>query len=231
MAGRGRTKNLGSKNATITFHPEILSDSQRRVLPKIGPLLTKWGFYLAGGTALALHLGHRKSVDLDWFSPKKIKDPVGLAHQFHEVGVPFVQDSTAEGTLYGTVSRVRLSLIEYPFAMLEPTVLWPEGGCNLAALPDIAAMKLAAVAQRGSKKDFVDLHELSQRSIHLRAMLDWYRQKYKTDEVAHLLMSLTYFDDANKQDMPTMLHAVRWPAIKKMLLEWVGTISGRGRHG
>ncbi len=63
----------------MRFHVEVLAPAQRRVLGRLGPVLTARGYYLAGGTALALHLGHRRSVDLDWFTPEPLGDPLGLA--------------------------------------------------------------------------------------------------------------------------------------------------------
>jgi hypothetical protein len=87
-------------------------------------------------------------------------------------------------------------------------------------------MKLSAVASRGAKKDFVDLYALGVRSRSLPQMLEWYRQKYSVEDRAHLLYSLVYFDDANRQPMPRMLWDVNWRTTKKTIQRWVQETNG-----
>jgi len=82
-------------------------------------------------------------------------------------------------------------------------------------------MKIAAVAQRGSKKDFVDIYALASRAVSLRQMLSWYQSKYAIADVAHVLYSLSYFDDADRERMPTMIWKVKWPAVKNAIRRWV----------
>ena len=96
----------------MSFHPAILTPTQRSVLQHLSPIVTQSGFYLAGGTAVALHLGHRRSQDLDWFTTEPIADPLQLAAMLRAQGISFVTDRVAPGTLYGTVRRVRISFIE-----------------------------------------------------------------------------------------------------------------------
>src|SRR5689334_2644874 len=102
----------------MTWHPEVLALRQQRVLARVGPVLTQHGFYLAGGTAVALHLGHRRSVDLDWFSAARLPDPLRLAQDLREQGVAFVTGQVAPGTLHGSVRGVRLGLLEYRYPLL-----------------------------------------------------------------------------------------------------------------
>lgn len=149
----------------MAFHPEILTRTQKRVLKQFGPKLTARGFYLAGGTALAIHLGHRRSVDFDWFTLDSIGDGLALAQQLRAEGIPFNSSAVAPDTLHGTVSSVRVSLIRYPYPLLEPAVEWQELQSALASLADLACMKLAAVAQRGSKKDFIDIYALGMKAM------------------------------------------------------------------
>jgi hypothetical protein len=203
----------------MAWHPQAITLRQRRVLAELGPLLTKQGFYLAGGTAVALHLGHRRSVDLDWFNPE-FPDPAGLAEEIREHGIRFVTEQIATGTLHGTVRGVRVSLIRYRYPMLADVRSWP-GGIHIAARADLAAMKLLAIAQRGSKKDFVDLFALGKRANSLQRMLTWYRDKYSVNDTAHLLCSLVYFADADPDRLPRMLWDVDWRTIKNTLRRWV----------
>jgi hypothetical protein len=211
----------------MTGHPEVLSRSQTRVLGEIGPYLTGCGFYLAGGTAVALHLGHRRSVDLDWFTAERLPDPLGLAQDLRELPLPFVAGQVAPGTLHGSARRVRLSLLEYRYRLLGSLCPW-QRSAKLASRKDLAAMKIAAVAQRGAKKDFVDLYALGRRSFSLRQMLRWYQKKYAINDVAHVLYSLAYFDDADAERMPPMLWNVKWPTIKDTIRSWVHEVADKG---
>jgi hypothetical protein len=201
----------------MTGHPEVLVQRQQDVLTRLGPALNGRGFYLGGGTAVALHLWHRRSVDLDWFTADRLGDPLRLAAQLRGLGIHFVTSQTAAGTLYGTVSGVRVSLIQYHYALLKPTVLWRPGRCRVASLADLAAMKLSAVAQRGAKKDFVDLFALVRAGISLRLALRSYERKYGVTEVGHVLYALSYFDDADRERMPKMLWDIDWRTVKQSI--------------
>src|SRR5947209_6386117 len=119
----------------MNFHPEILSTRQRRVLDRLGPFLTARQCYLAGGTALALQLGHRRSVDFDWFTEDPLEVPLGLAEELRDGGIPFITTDASPGTLYGTVSGTPVSVIHLGYPLLKRAVVWRELGCRLAALP------------------------------------------------------------------------------------------------
>jgi hypothetical protein len=217
---------VGPEDQALTFHPEALGAAQARALRLLGPVVTERAFYLAGGTALAAYLGHRRSVDLDWFSGEPIEDALTLAQLLRNAGVPIEVTSVAPGTLYGTVSRVRVSLLEYRYPLLEPLTAWSEFACHLASLDDIACMKLSAVAQRGARKDFIDLYALGVKHRPLREMLRSYQKKYGITDIAHVLYSLAYFDDADRERMPRMLWPVGWRTIKQTIQQWVREIAG-----
>lgn len=212
----------------MSFHPEILKPRQREVLRSLGPAASRHGFYLGGGTAIALHLGHRRSVDFDWFRQPLIEDPLELARDLQEEGIPFVTGWTRRSTLYGTVRGVRVSFFQYRYRFLQPLVPWPEPGCQLAALEDLACMKLSAISQRGSRKDFVDLFALGRQGFSLQQMLGWYREKFEVDDVAHLLYALVYFDDADAEPRPAMLWNVTWREVKETLRRWVKSAEAWG---
>lgn len=209
----------------MNFHPEALGKAQHRVLRKLGPLVTGWGFYLTGGTALALQLGHRRSVDLDWFTPGRLEDPLRLAEELRAAAVAFRTEQVASGTLHGVVAGVRISLLEYRYSLLKPLVPLPAFVCRLAARADLAAMKLAAVAARGAKRDFVDIYALGRSGLSLRRMLAWYQRKYSVTDIAHVLYSLCYFEDADKERMPQLLWDTDWQAIKSQLSEWLQQVA------
>src|SRR5947209_16545143 len=133
----------------MSWHPEILGIRQHGLLAEMGPLMTRFGYYLAGGTAVALHLGHRRSVDLDWFTPEGLPDPLQMAQALRDNGVDFRTRQVGAGALHGSVRGVRVSLLAYRYRLLARLRTWA-GGARIAGGPDLAAMKLAAVAQRGS---------------------------------------------------------------------------------
>jgi hypothetical protein len=217
---------LGQPDSAMKIHANVLGMEQQRLLSRLGPLLAAWDYYLAGGTALALHLGHRRSLDLDWFTSRSVGDPLRLAQRLREEKLPFRTKQTARGTLHGMIAGVRVSLLEYRYRLLRPLLDAPKFGCVLASLEDLAAMKLAALAQRGAKKDFVDLYALGRMGIPLQKMLACYQQKYALQDIAHVLYSLVYFEDADRERMPVMLSRGNWRSIKKTIREWVLAVSG-----
>jgi len=208
----------------MSFHGQVLTERQRKALRLLSPKTAADGFYLAGGTAIALHLGHRRSVDLDWFLEGRIPDPLRLAEEIRDGGIPFVTGQMSGGTLYGSVHGVRVSFLEFRYPLLDALVAWPEFGCRLAGLRDLACMKLSAIAQRGSKKDFVDLFALGRNGSSLADMLAWYRAKFGVEEIGHVLYSLAYFDDADPERMPRMIWKADWKEIKRTLADWVRTV-------
>ena len=95
----------------------------------------------------------------------------------------------------------------------------------MASMEDIACMKLSAVAQRGSKKDFIDIYALGLRHFSLKEMLQLYQKKYAVRDIAHVLYGLTYFDDAERERMPKMFWSINWKTVKKTIQGWIrGTV-------
>jgi predicted nucleotidyltransferase component of viral defense system len=207
------------------FHEKVLTRDQKRALEQLGPFTFKQDFYLAGGTALAIYLGHRRSRDFDWFTTGPISDAMNLAGLIREEGIPFSVRQVARGTLNGSVSKVPVSFFEYGYPLLRKVIYWPEFGCRLASLSDIACMKLSAIAQRGHKKDFVDLYALGTKSFSLKQMLSFYQKKFSLRDIGHVLFALSYFDDAEKERMPMMLWKFQWNTMKKAIQTWVKALT------
>ena len=156
--------------------------------------------YLAGGTALALQLGHRISVDLDFFTP----------HQFRENAVELMLEKT------GVYTKVSMFYYEYP--LLEET--FPFEGIQLAGKKDIAAMKIHAIEDRGTRRDFIDTYVLAQE-YPLQTMLEYYQQKYACleDHLYTIVRALNYFEDADAEvEMPRMLIDMHWETVKEFFL-------------
>jgi hypothetical protein len=211
----------------MRHYPKSLAEPQRRLLRRLGPIVTPPGFYLGGGTALALRLGHRRSVDLDWFTDKRLGDPLRLAQNLRDAGIALITTRVDEGTLYGTISGIQVSWLEYRYPALRPREPLRAFQCELAALPDLAAMKLSAIAQRGAKKDFVDLYALFLRGMTLPQMVACYRQKFDVQDTGHLIYSLSYFEDADRERMPKLLRPMKWTSIKDAIRNRVRRAAGR----
>ena len=205
----------------MRWHLEVLDEAQREVLRRFGPVAGRLGFYLGGGTALALYFGHRSSVDFDWFTPERLEDPLVLAEELRDEGIQFEAGQVARGTLHGFVSGVRVSFFEYRYPLLGSLRSLEDFGLEVASLDDLACMKLSAVVQRGSRKDFIDVYALGTRHRSLAEMLGLYRRKYGVEDVVHVLYGLSYFDDAEREDMPRMFWDVGWDMVKATIRRWV----------
>jgi len=226
MGAKGANFHLARESGMSTLHPDILNDAQRASLPAIGKWASDEGFYLGGGTAVALYFGHRRSVDFDWFTPDKIEDPIVLAERARESGLRLRDVQVAPSTLHGLVEEVRVSFFEYPYPQIADFTAMPDHGIALASLDDLACMKLAAIAQRGSRKDFIDFYVIALRHRPLKDAIELYRRKYSIEDVAHLLVGLTYFDDADDEPMPVMLSDVSWDEVKRLFREWAKALAG-----
>lgn len=218
--------NASRTTGVVRFHEEALGAGQRRVLPSVGELARARRFYLGGGTAVAIYLGHRRSMDFDWFTSEPLVDPLALAQDLRTHNLRLTRRQVGPGTLHGTVSGVNVSYLHYRYPLLAPSVAWTSMKCDLASLDDLACMKLAAVAQRGAKKDFVDVYALGTAHRPLRKLLQLYQQKYEIEDVSHVLVALSYFDDAERERLPKTLWPVSWSTIRQTIRAWVREISG-----
>jgi hypothetical protein len=161
---------------------------------------------------LALQLGHRVSIDLNFFSADAF-DITALRRELSDVGTLQIQ-AQAQDTLHAMLDGIRISYLRSEAPFLFPTIAYR--GLQLADVRDIAAMKIIVVAGRGSRKDFVDLHAYLQAGGTLPALFETVRQRYagtSFNEV-HLLRSLVFFDDAEQEPMPRMLQDTSWEDIR-----------------
>jgi len=197
----------------MIFHPEVLTGRQVRVLDAIAPVSEAGHFYLAGGTAIALRCGHRRSEDFDWFAAR-VGRPEALAARIRKTDLGLDSLELAAGTVNCRIGEVKVQFLEFAYPLLEGTDAWPEKRVALASLRDLGAMKLLAIAQRGARKDFVDVYALLRQGMTLPNMLDDFRAKFKADPMP-VLRGLAFFDDAELEPMPEMLAAVSWPKVRK----------------
>ena len=197
------------------LHEQAVPRDTLELLKRIGAPLRDSGFYLAGGTALALRLGHRISVDLDFFHPEGFAPP-------HAIDLLKAITGESPATLQQTTGSVALMLcgtkveiLEYRYPMLKPVE--DHDGIPLCSLADNTAMKLSAILSRGAKKDFVDLSALL-ATISLPQMLEWFGEKYPNVEPFALIKSLTWFEDAEQEPDPKFLEGQSWPQMKSEIV-------------
>ncbi|MFN3414246.1 MAG: nucleotidyl transferase AbiEii/AbiGii toxin family protein [Thermoanaerobaculum sp.] len=198
-------------------HWHVVSPAVKGAYRGISAALAGTDFYLAGGTAVALRLGHRRSDDLDFFSCG-FREVNELQARLVEVFPDLVVTYVAPRTLYGLANGVQVSFFGYGYPVLTPPDELSPGLLPVAGIPDLTAMKLAAIASRGSRKDFVDLWFLLQQGITLEQSLDWFKKKYPIADIGHVIRSFFYFDEADEEPSPCMVRPVSWAEIKAFLL-------------
>lgn len=203
-----------------TFYPQTLPPDTAKLLSFIqqrNPVLLS-PFYLSGGTALSLQLGHRESEDLDFFSQTPFK-PELIERQLLEYG-KLSETELSSGTLNTYLNGVKLQFLHYPYRLIEPELVWE--GIRLSSVIDIACTKLQTIGMRGSRKDFIDIYFLL-KQIPLETFLKYTKEKYSESDYSetHILKSLVYFDDAEVQPMPRMHQDISWEQIKKEIFSAV----------
>jgi len=173
------------------------------------------GFYLVGGTALALQLAHRKSIDVDLFSNFDFDASI-LLEQIHQ-DFSYQLFYTASNTLKGCIGDINVDIMAHRYKLIaEPDVIH---GIGLLSLPDIIAMKLNAISTSGQRsKDFIDIYYLLTK-YNLEKMLEFYQVKYNQQNAAFILKSLIYFDDVDLADWPVLIEdpKLKWVDIQKRI--------------
>lgn len=171
-------------------------------------------FALVGGTNLSLKLGHRMSVDIDLFTNAAF-DRIKVYESIREKYPGVVKLGEREQTLWLTINGVKSDFIlhQYPYLQAVEAI----EGVRFLSYQDIIPMKLEAMATRGVKKDFWDLAYLLNH-FSLEQMLDYYAKKYTQSDVGHIILSLTYFEDAEKQRLnPRDLNGLTWNDVKEKI--------------
>lgn len=206
----------------MKFYSDTVPAKTQDILNKIKKIPDLQQFYLTGGTALSLYLGHRESEDLDFFAqisfhPEILQEKLA---PFGKLEITMIDEKTLNVFLDG----VKLQFLHYPYALLEPFIPWND--IQLSSIIDIACTKLITISMRGSKKDFIDLYAILQQTTlpELFSKLD---EKYSKVQYnyPHILKSLVYFADADEQPMPKMHISLEWQQVKDFIVKQVKAFS------
>lgn len=169
------------------LHYETITDEMREVGKIIFNTFSD-EFYLAGGTALALHIGHRTSIDLDYFSPQHIDTTVlktHIANSFdaHTVEITFEE----KDTLWCSIDGIKVSFITRREVLLKPVLV--ADTFRLASIEDLTVMKLSAICGRDEYKDYFDLACISQIT-DVRSWITWWQNVYSNVDVTSWIVAL-----------------------------------------
>jgi len=165
---------------------------------------------------LALQIGHRISVDFDFFTTEHF-DAAVLGNRLEQKVSGFVKERVDKNTLLGIVNKTKFSLFSYVYPLVAKPVNFLQ--IPIASIQDIAAMKVAAIADRGIKRDFIDLYFIvrKEKTVSLEETLLLYDKTFKTlqKNAVQIFRSLTFFEEAEQTNMPEMSKAVEWKDVKK----------------
>jgi hypothetical protein len=180
-------------------------------------------FVLVGGTSLALQMGHRISEDIDLFTQNDIDQEFIIDSLRKEFGKYFSVSSLSHNTINCAIANIKIDLLRHGYPYVGNIIM--EDNLRLLGLPDIAAMKLNAIAGNGTRvKDFIDVCFLLDR-FSLKQMFSFYKKKYADQDIYHVRKSLTYFEDIPLDSWKTVRfiqgNGFDFDSMKKKLIESV----------
>ncbi len=201
------------------LHLETISPDTLTLLKEIQALDEFKDTRLVGGTALALQLGHRKSIDLDFFGKfeTSLEELTAILSEFSTV----TPVSSSRMMRFLVVNGIKVDIVSYPYDWIDSPVR--AEGVALADVKDIAAMKLSAITNRGTKKDFIDYYFLLKQHP-LEELIELYRKKYRDAQLFTAIKSLSYFEDAESDPMPDMIVPVDWGDVKSTIRKEVARL-------
>jgi hypothetical protein len=189
---------------------QAIDSNTLELLRKLMSIETFAKLRLVGGASLAMQIGHRQSIDIDLFGLLEA-DEFEISEALRTTGFTRLLKRTNNISIF-LIDNIKVDLVNYPYPWIEEAIY--EDNIRLAGLQDIAAMKLSAVAGRGTKKDFIDIFFLLKK-FSLSDMLGYYNSKFHDASDMLVLKSLTYFEDAEAEEEPRMLYPLDWEEVKK----------------
>lgn len=203
------------------MHWEVIDKNRYNILEKIIQKISLDKYYLAGGTALALQTGIRESFDFDFFVQTEFDENI-LIQELEEIGKLEVT-TCRKGTVHAILENVKITFLHFENNLVEDKVTTKDiKGLYLASIKDIAIMKLIAISQRGTKKDFFDLYYICNNfNITIKDTLDILDKKYDKNRInyLHIIQSLAYFEDAEDENMPRVFIDYNWETIKNYYIK------------
>ncbi len=192
---------------------KTLSQTAQNSLAVLGESGLLKDAYLAGGSALALHLGHRYSLDFDFFTPESFEAKYFVV-ELDKLG-NFKKETIKAETILGSFNGVKFSLFHYSYPLVKKK--HPFLNLQVADPADIGAMKLAAIVDRGTKRDFIDLYFIAKEKYPPEEVLKFYDKKYQklSENIYSIIRSLRYFEDAEESVMPKMIKKISWKEVKR----------------
>jgi predicted nucleotidyltransferase component of viral defense system len=192
---------------------DILNQEQKSALALLKSNAEVAKFYLAGGTALALHLGHRYSEDFDFFTNQQF-EVEALLNSLEQLG-SCKEVRQHPGTLFLEFDSIKSSFVFYKYPLLDAPII-SEWGFGMVSVREIGAMKIMAIGGRGRRRDFIDLYFIA-RDLGIENVWRDFEKKYTGTgyDSYHFLRALTYFADAETDKMPVMISKMDWQEVKK----------------
>lgn len=198
----------------------IFPHRTQALLDRVSLIIANEDFYLAGGSGLALQIGHRVSEDLDFFKESSF-NPGVLLGKLREAAQKVEVTLMEKDTLVAILDDVRLSFFAYEVSLIYPTIIFK--GFRVADWRDITAEKFKTLAQRGSKKDFYDLYAVIHlQQISIKEAVDLLKKRFEPTGLNfyHILRSLAYFEDAEREPEPRLVKdAYTWEQVKTFFVE------------
>ena len=203
------------------MHWEVIDKNRFNILKKVIETISLEKYYLAGGTALALQTGIRESFDFDFFIQTEFDENL-LIQELETIGKLEVT-VCRKGTVHAILNGVQLTFLYFKNNLVADKIAVEEiKGLYLASIEDIAIMKLIAISQRGTKKDFFDLYYICNNfNITITDILNMLDKKYDENKInyAHIIQSLAYFEDAEDENLPKVFIEYDWQKIKEYYIK------------
>jgi len=220
---------MDTSSQGITWHYKTLPSYTKKALDFLSSQtwLEQSQWYLAGGTALSLQAGNRKSFDLDFFTEAKKFDEKKLMARFLNQN-DWKTTVEEPNTIYGELFKAKVSFIAYPFFVPKQPPLW-HGSIRVLHKLDIAVMKIIDISQRGRKRDFFDLYWCVQHLEPLETTIKRLKVQYPSvaHNYHHILKALVYFEDAESDPEPDIYFDTSWRKVKQFFRKEIPAIADR----
>lgn len=213
----------------LNFHFDILPRETKKAFDflSVQNWLKNSSWYLAGGTALALQAGNRKSFDLDFFTEEKNFQNDDFLTEFSDVK-EWNLTVNRKNTIYGELYKAKISFIAYPFFIPKQNPIWC-GSIRVLHPIDIAVMKIIAISQRGRKRDFFDLYWCANHIESLEDIIKRLKDQYPSivHDYHHILKSMVYFEDAEGDPEPEIYFDANWKKVKGFFRKEIPIIANK----